>query len=819
MVSLTRATRTHRPTLEGLEYRNLLSTLSWSAPGDGDFGDPANWTELGSSAVVHRVPGPSDLAVVNNGPLTIVSSVSESVGQFQAGSAHLQISGGTFTILNSVGGGVVGTATSILGRLDVNGGGGVAVQAGELDLVSSNGNEIGGAVTLGQGALFTFHGTGQGELDLNAGASLSGTGLFEIASGNVNINTPLSAPSLLVLMNTGAQPSVMTLHQPFTIPAAATMSWTAGTIACVDSGALHVAHGGTLTVLQSTKTLQSGNLSNDGTFNIAGGLTLGATATITNQVDGTLAIQNNCSLVGAGALINGGTLTASANSSGTPPAVNVPVTNQATGTITTSGTVVFGATLTNSGQITIQPSSQISIFVLQSTSFTQTSTGTLIIQASIGPNNTTLFGRLASGGLAALAGGLELVVLPGAPLNQPTTGLILTSSAHIGDFATKTTENAPRQVVTFSYNGGNLSANLTPAREATPGDYDGDGKTDTAVFDASHSQFQVLLSGGGAKTPQFGNPQDVNIPMAGDYDGKGKTNIAVYDQTRSQFFILLGAGGLTPQFGDPSHVNIPIAGDYDGDVKTDLAVYDETAAKLYVLLSGGGAIVRQFGNPAHVNIPIAGDFDGDGKTDVAIYDENAAQFFILMSSGGAKAPPMGNSAHVNIPVAADFNGDGVTDIAIYDQTLAQFFVLLSGGGALTPQVGTPGHINLPLIADYNGDGKTDVAVYDQSTSQFFVVPVGRATPTVTQFGNPTAVNIPIPSSYMTSGSRAQSFGRSGFRSSADVAFVAEATGNARDATAGISLEGVYGSTVNGSAVNAAVSSFVRRSRTHRRNSP
>jgi RHS repeat-associated protein len=295
---------------------------------------------------------------------------------------------------------------------------------------------------------------------------------------------------------------------------------------------------------------------------------------------------------------------------------------------------------------------------------------------------------------------------------------------------------------------GAAQATTSVSKVLTAGDFDGDGKTDSAIYDQTKSQFFVLFSGGGAKTPQFGNPADVNIPIAGDFDGDAKADTAIYDQTQSKFFVLLSGGGAkTPQFGNPADVNIPIAGDFDGDGKTDTAIYDQSKSQFFVLLSGGGAKTPQFGNPADVNVPVAGDFDGDGKADTAIYDQSKSQFFILLSGGGAKTPQFGNPAHVNVPVAGDFDGDAKADTAIYDQTSSQFFVLLSGGGAKTPQFGNPAHINAPVGGDFDGDGRIDTAIYDQTNSQFFVLLSGGGAKTP-QFGNPADVNVPLPSVYL-----------------------------------------------------------------------
>jgi uncharacterized repeat protein (TIGR01451 family) len=229
---------------------------------------------------------------------------------------------------------------------------------------------------------------------------------------------------------------------------------------------------------------------------------------------------------------------------------------------------------------------------------------------------------------------------------------------------------------------------VAPICSAPPGDFDGDGKADVAVYDQTDSQYFILLSGGGARTPQFGNPAHRNVSVSGDFDGDGKADFAIYDQTNSQFFILLSGGGaLTPQFGDPSHLNIPVGGDFDGDGRTDVGVYDQTTSQYFILLSGGGARTPQFGNPAHQNVPIASDFDGDGRDDIAIYDQTASQFFVLLTGGGARTPQFGNPADRNVPITG-----GTADVL---STLATSGLSASPAGPGTPMAPRgPSHVSL-----------------------------------------------------------------------------------------------------------------------------
>ena len=59
-----------------------------------------------------------------------------------------------------------------------------------------------------------------------------------------------------------------------------------------------------------------------------------------------------------------------------------------------------------------------------------------------------------------------------------------------------------------------------------PGDYDGDGKTDEAVYRDGVWWILRSSNGGGMAITWGGAPQD--IPVPGDYDGDGRTDKAVY---------------------------------------------------------------------------------------------------------------------------------------------------------------------------------------------------------------------------------------------------------------------------------------------------
>jgi hypothetical protein len=79
---------------------------------------------------------------------------------------------------------------------------------------------------------------------------------------------------------------------------------------------------------------------------------------------------------------------------------------------------------------------------------------------------------------------------------------------------------------------------------AVPGDYDGDGKTDIAVYRPSTGGWYILNSGANFTTYvsyMWGLNGDVPVP--GDYDGDGKTDVAVYRPSNHGWYILQSSTG------------------------------------------------------------------------------------------------------------------------------------------------------------------------------------------------------------------------------------------------------------------------------------
>ena len=266
------------------------------------------------------------------------------------------------------------------------------------------------------------------------------------------------------------------------------------------------------------------------------------------------------------------------------------------------------------------------------------------------------------------------------------------------------------------------SGTQTPLAGKTFLDFDGDRKTDySAIQNISGAMtWHNYRTTNGYAPTSFGSfADDVAVPA--DFDGDGKTDIAVWRSSNGTFYVLQSQTGTLQalQFGQAGD-NPNVAQDFDGDGKADFAV---TRAQNGVLVwfiygSTGGFRAVQFGGAG--DKPLRGDFDGDGKADIAVYrpanGSPANTFFIQRSSDNNITGAAFGTSTTDKIVPADYDGDGKTDIAVWRTTNGVWYYLKTSDGGLGAfTFGAP--TDLPTPGDYDGDGKTDFAVWRAGATQ------------------------------------------------------------------------------------------------------
>ncbi len=249
----------------------------------------------------------------------------------------------------------------------------------------------------------------------------------------------------------------------------------------------------------------------------------------------------------------------------------------------------------------------------------------------------------------------------------------------------------------------------------TPEDFDGDNKTDYAIWRGGApgtAAFYILQSATNTvRIDRFGQTGD-DPTVVGDYDGDNKADVAVYrgGAAAGDQSIWFYRGSLTPAnvtytpWGQNGDFVAP--GDYDGDGKNDFVIQRNTGggqARFWIRFATGtidNSIV--FGTPTDVIVP--GDYDGDNKTDIATIRGIGGQinWFVRSSiNGSISQTAWGNSA-TDFPTQGDYDGDGKTDLAVWRASAtagaSAFYTLGSTSGANIVPWGASG--DYP-VANYN----------------------------------------------------------------------------------------------------------------------
>jgi CSLREA domain-containing protein len=257
---------------------------------------------------------------------------------------------------------------------------------------------------------------------------------------------------------------------------------------------------------------------------------------------------------------------------------------------------------------------------------------------------------------------------------------------------------------------------------ARQGDYDGDGKSDPALWSSQTGVWQILRSRTQAATQQsWGAAGDVTLQ--GDYDGDGLSDLAVFRPADATFYVKRSSDGsaLVKPWG--SATDVPVPGDYDGDGQTDLAVFRPSDGHWYVLRSSDGqaeSTAWGAGFAPYRDIAVPGDYDGDGQTDLAVFRQQTGTWLIKRSSDGqmtVKAWGLGS----DVPVAGDYDGDGKSDLAVWRGATGQWFVLKSSDQSYAVTAwGAASVGDVPAPGDYDGDGKTDLTVWRAPEGKWYI---------------------------------------------------------------------------------------------------
>lgn len=181
-------------------------------------------------------------------------------------------------------------------------------------------------------------------------------------------------------------------------------------------------------------------------------------------------------------------------------------------------------------------------------------------------------------------------------------------------------------------------------------DFNNNQTTDIAFF--ANGKWTLVEN-----TTNFGQAGD--IPAPADYNGDGKTEMAVYRPAAGKFILKDGKEVAMGKQGD-----IPTCGDWDGDGFADFSVYRPSTGTWYF----DGLDSISFGN--RQGIPVPADYDGDGKLDVGIFRTDNSMWQTALGNIPLQLPHTPG----DIPVPADYDGDGRAEQALYRPSTGEWII-------------------------------------------------------------------------------------------------------------------------------------------------
>lgn len=153
-----------------------------------------------------------------------------------------------------------------------------------------------------------------------------------------------------------------------------------------------------------------------------------------------------------------------------------------------------------------------------------------------------------------------------------------------------------------------------------PGDYDGDGAAEPAWYRDTDGTWFIqdvgtIVFGSGPPVAEWGVTTDQDFPVPADYDGDGTTDLATFNAVTREWKVKSLVDGTESTVTMDANVfrPLPVAGDFDLDGAAERVTVGADGWEI----EGGGAPI-DFGS-SDLLLPALADYVGDGNLDLSYF--------------------------------------------------------------------------------------------------------------------------------------------------------------------------------------------------------
>ncbi len=246
-----------------------------------------------------------------------------------------------------------------------------------------------------------------------------------------------------------------------------------------------------------------------------------------------------------------------------------------------------------------------------------------------------------------------------------------------------------------------------------PSDFNGDRRSDYAVVDTASTYGWFVQSPVGT-TLRWDDPWGSSgmIPVPGDYDGDGAEDQALFDPTGNRWYVKTATAILYWALAGGGRGTTPVPGDYDGDRRADFAHYNATTGVWRIISPSKNTDILNTSWGYRGAVPVPGDYDGDGVSDLAVYDQAKGKWFIRRSVGSLTlAWDVAWGTVGASPVSGDYDGDGIWDMALFRPVAGRWYIRSMAGGVIANNLAWSSAGATPVPGDFSGDGRSDLALF------------------------------------------------------------------------------------------------------------